>query len=165
MNLAFRMTGSESASHDLLQDIFMKVYENLESFRSEANVYSWIYRIALNHITNHVNRERQVTWFQLLTDEQEEREEPVDESAPWKPSGSMQPDSVLEAKERETLVHKLIMELKPEYRIPLVLNRYEDQDYQSIADALGLTLSTVETRIFRAKKMLAEKLRPWIGKI
>lgn len=165
LNLAYRMTGSDAVARDLTQDVFLKVFENMEGFRDESAVYTWIYRIALNHIQNHLKRERQVNWLNFFTDSNEEQSEPADESADWKPVGFSRPDHQLEGKEREAILLKKIAELKPEYRIPLVLNRYEDMDYQTIAGTLGVPVSTVETRIFRAKKQLAAKLKPWFGKL
>ncbi len=161
LNLAFRMTGDEATARDLTQDIFMKVWENFGTFKGDSGLYTWIYRISLNHITNHLNRERKFQWFDLLTEDAEEREEPVDSHAPWQPASPGRPDQTLENKEREKVIQSLISSLPPQYRIPLVLNRYEDLDYQTIADTLGISLSNAETRIFRAKKLLAEKLKPW----
>lgn len=163
LNLAFRMTGSEPVARDLVQDVFLKVFENLDGFRGDSSAYTWIYRVALNTIQNHLKREQQVNWLNFLTEDHDERFGTADESAPWQPVASIQPDGALEAKEREAILLRLIAELPADYRVPLVLNRYEDMDYQTIAETLGLSLSAVETRIFRAKKQLAQKLKPWMG--
>lgn len=165
LNLAYRMTADEATARDLTQDIFLKAWENLDSFKGESAIFTWLYRIALNHINNYLNRERKYQWFDLMNEDAEEREEPVDSQSDWQPHDSGRPDHNLEKSEREKVVMKLIGSLPPQFRIPLVLNRYEDLDYQAIADTLGISLSNVETRIFRAKKLLAEKLKPWKGHI
>ena len=66
LNQAYRMTGREDAARDLSQDIFIKVYENMASFRGDAQVYTWIYRIATNHILNYLKKNRRWRWLDLM---------------------------------------------------------------------------------------------------
>ena len=66
LNTAYKMTGGEDVARDLTQDIFIKVYENIESFKHESTVYTWIYRIAVNHILNYLKKKRKYDWFSLL---------------------------------------------------------------------------------------------------
>lgn len=79
--------------------------------------------------------------------------------------GTPRPDQVLEKREREKTVWKAIQALPVKYRVPLVLHRYEAMSYQEIADQMELSLSALEARIHRAKKMLVEKLEPYAGDI
>ena len=66
LNLAYRLTGNEEVARDLTQDIFIRVYEKLGTFEGKSHVYTWIYRIAVNHIFNHLKRERRYRWLSLL---------------------------------------------------------------------------------------------------
>ena len=63
LNLSYRMSGREEIARDLTQEIFIKVYENMETFRGESQVYTWIYRIAINHILNYLKKSQQYNLF------------------------------------------------------------------------------------------------------
>lgn len=58
LRVVFRFTRNEEVSRDLTQDVFIKVYERLSDFRNEAQVYTWIHRIAVNHVLNYLRAER-----------------------------------------------------------------------------------------------------------
>lgn len=159
LNLAFRMTGKQEVARDLTQDIFIKVYEKSNSFREQSKVSTWIYRIAMNHILNFVKREKRIVFFDFMErDIKSIREETL---TYWECNLPVQPDKSLEKHEKEMVVRYFVDKLATKYKIPFLLFRYEDLSYQQIADQLQLSLSAVETRIFRAKKKLAEKLKPW----
>ncbi len=66
LNLAFRMTGREDVAKDLTQDVFLKLYERHQDFRGDSQIYTWIYRIAVNHILNYLKKEKRMRWFDLL---------------------------------------------------------------------------------------------------
>lgn len=163
LNLAYRMTGREETARDLTQDIFIKVYENMETFRGESQVYTWIYRIANNHILNFLKKSQRRRWVSLMDKPLSEalKEDQVEPTF-WGKSGAPSPDRKLERAEREKIIWSIVQSLPPKYRMPFVLNRYEDMSYKEIAETMGLSLSALEARIHRAKKMVAEKLAPWV---
>ena len=163
LNLAYRFTRNEETARDLTQDVFVKIYQKLDTYRSQSHIYTWIYRIAVNHFLNYIKKERKWRWTQLLEKTSgEERHAEGSIDAHW-PTGHMpSPDRVLEKTEREKIVLDLINSLPPKYRTPLILQRYEEMNYQEIAEILSLSGSAVETRLHRAKKMLLEKLKPWL---
>ncbi len=166
LNMAYRMTGDEETARDLTQEIFLKVYEKISSFRGESQLYTWLYRLAVNHILNYLRRSRRRQWLALLdksvgelfTQEQMEPNSPL---SPVAPSAQ----GLLERQEREHIVWKLIQTLPVKYRVPLVLYRYEGLSYRDIAEMMNISLSAVETRIHRARKMLVEKLQPWMNEL
>jgi len=160
LNLAYRMTGREEVARDLSQDIFIKVYRNQEYFREESKISTWIYRIALNHIINYMKRESRMSIFDFSD---EKNTVLANEDLTYQQTNTpVRPDQKLENEQKEMIVRKLINDLPVKYRIPLLLFRYEDLTYQEIAQNLSISLSAVETRIHRAKKKLAEKLKPWL---
>ena len=160
LNLIYRMTGSEEVARDLTQEVFVKVYENIGKFRGDAQIFTWLYRIATNHTLNYLKRKKRYKWLNLLDKPISEvlQENKIDNQF-WA-VGSPRPDRQMEKKQREQIIWKLIQQLSPKYRVPYVLNRYENLSYQEIADTLNLSLSAVETRIHRAKKELVKKLNP-----
>ena len=161
LNLAYRMTGKEEVSRDLTQDVFLKVYQNQASFREQSKISTWVYKIAMNHILNHVKREKRIAFFDFLEKDTNllDREEGT---TVWEKNSPKQPDQELEDSQKETIIRKLINELPAKYKIPFLLFRYEEMGYQEIADALKISLSAVESQIHRAKKKLAVKLKPWL---
>ena len=66
LNLAFRLSGNQETARDLTQEIFIKIYQNLPSFEGKSHIYTWMYRIAVNHISNYVKKERRYRWLDLL---------------------------------------------------------------------------------------------------
>ncbi len=159
LNLAFRMTGKQEVARDLTQDVFIKVYEKSDSFREQSKISTWIYRIAMNHILNFLKREKRIIFFDFL--EQDTKALPENSVTFWEQNLPSQPDKALEEQEKEMIVRHFVDQLVPKYKIPFLLFRYEELSYSEIAEQLQLSLSAFETRIFRAKKKLAEKLKPW----
>ena len=166
LNLAYRLTGNEETARDLTQEIFIKVYEHLDSFEHRSRVFTWLYRIAVNHVTNHLKKERRHRWLYFLdrTIPEAFREggsDPVfDVPSPDPPA-----EKKLEQEERAKIVWEAVRSLPVEYRVPLVLYHYDGMSYKEISEATGLSLSAVETRIHRAKKKLIPKLEPWLDRI
>ncbi len=166
INLAFRLSGNRESARDLTQEIFLKVYENLGTFEGKSHIYTWIYRIAVNHIYNYLKKERRFRWLDLLdTSISDSLRESRVESGFFASNPSPSPEGALQSSQRADIVWKTIQTLQPKYRIPLVLHHYEELSYKEIAEAMGLSLSAVEARIHRAKKQLIKKLEPWLDKI
>ena len=164
LNLLFRFTNNEEAARDLLQDVFVKVYQNLSSFRKEAELSTWLHRIAVNHALNYLKRERRTFWFNVLDEsvgtllKQERIELPH-----WQPGDSPQPDHLLESKEQQEIVDRAVASLPLKYRAAYLLYRDGELSTEEIAKALDISTSAVESRIHRAKKLLIEKLKPLLS--
>ncbi len=164
LNLAYRMTGKEALARDIVQDVFIKVYEKMGTFRNEAQISTWIYKIALNHTINVLKREKRY-FFSGAFEENSSLKAHADKQTVWEKESPKSPDKILEKEERETLLRSMLEKLPPKYRIPLLLYRYEGMSYQEIAQQLDVSLSAVETRIHRARKKLAGMLEPWLSYI
>lgn len=166
VNLAYRFTADEETARDLTQEIFIKVYQKLGAFEHRSQVFTWIYRIAVNHITSHLRRERRRRWVFFMDRKLSDvfREEEVDQAFAV-PTTELPAEKKLEQKERARLVWSMIQSLPLKYRVPLVLFHYDEMSHKEIAEALELSVSAVETRIHRAKKRLIKKLEPWFGRI
>ena len=166
LNLAFRMTGREDVAKDLTQDVFLKLYERHQDFRGDSQIYTWIYRIAVNHILNYLKKEKRMRWFDLLDKNVADLFQKRSYDSEWSLNNRpATPLEQLEKAQREKIVWRAIQTLPINYRVPLLLHRYEGLSYQEIAANLDISLSAVESRIHRAKKSLAKKLKPWLEKI
>jgi RNA polymerase sigma-70 factor (ECF subfamily) len=166
LNLAYRMTGNEETARDLAQEVWIKVFERLDTFEARSDVFTWIYRITVNHALNHMKRERRVRWLDLLDRPVGEvlREENAD-PAFLERTEAPRADAAIEADERACRVWQAIQALDPKYRAPLVLFHYEELSYQEIADTMKLSMAAVEARIHRARKQLAKTLGPLLDRI
>ena len=163
LNVLYRFTSREQVARDLLQDVFMKVYENMDSFEQRSQVYTWIYRIAVNHALNYLKRERRNLWVDLMDESLGEllRHDTVGFPGLGDP-GVKRPDEILESKELKTLAREAVDSLPPKYKVPFDLFHDEQMSYADIAEVLEMSLSAVESRIHRARKMLIKKLGPLI---
>ena len=161
LNLLYRFTSREQVARDLLQDVFIKVYEHMDSFENRSQIYTWIYRIAVNHALNHLKRERRSVWFDLMDETVADlvRKEKIDAPG-FGAVEPLRPDEALEDLEREEYLKRAIDSLHPMYRIPFLLFRDEHLSYAEISKVLDISHSTVESRIHRARKMLIKKLSP-----
>jgi len=158
LNLAYRMTGQREDARDLTQEVFLKVFEHLDRFEHRSEVYTWLYRIAVNHILNHLKKEKLRKWRHVVNYNSTNEET----SDAYEPQENGTPVTLLEKREKERVVWTAVLSLPDKYRVPLVLFHYENLSYQAIADHLKISLSAVESRIFRAKKKLVAKLEPYV---
>lgn len=162
LTFIYHLVLNEETARDLTQEVFIKVYENLGRFRGDSQIYTWVHRIARNHTLNFLKREKRRrllgfldrNFLDVLRDDEDEVEIPAVLSS--------SPDAMLEQNERDRIVRDALESLPPQYRIPFLFHRFEEMSYQEIATALDVSLSAVETRIHRAKKMLIGKLEPWM---
>jgi RNA polymerase sigma-70 factor (ECF subfamily) len=166
LNLAYRYTANVETARDLTQDVFLKIYQNLESFQNRSQIFTWIYRITTNHCLNYLKKDRKRRWLSLLDQKVSE----VIKSADLAESSQLvqhplTPYEVLERSQREMIIRKVIHSLPLKYRFPLILQRYEGLNIQEIAETMSLTVPATETRIHRAKKLLIKKLQPFLDQL
>ena len=141
MGVAARMLGNRVEAEDLAQDVFVKVYYSLKSFKGEALFSTWLYRITANSCLNHRRRRK----LEAEIGEARDGRESLLADA-----GS-NPQALLEEREVKALLEKAIDALPPEQRIVLILRDIEGLSYEAIADSLELELGTVRSRLHRAR--------------
>jgi RNA polymerase sigma-70 factor, ECF subfamily len=134
---------------DLVQDSFLKAFRRLDTFEHQSSFYTWLYRIAVNTILDSLKR-RGRSPVQVV-------EDPELLSRPG-PSQGLGPGAALEREEVARVTHEALAELPEIFRTVLVLREFEDLAYQDIADVLGISIGTVESRLFRARARFKEKL-------
>jgi RNA polymerase sigma-70 factor (ECF subfamily) len=144
-SLACRMAGSAADGEDLLQEIFLLAYRKLESFKGEAAIGTWLYRLAVNHCVDFV---RSRHWKQARLTETLN-----DERAPEPPV--LQPSPIL----RLELDHA-VDQLPPGCREVFVLHDVEGFDHKEISRMLGIAEGTSKSQVFKARMKLRALLRP-----
>lgn len=151
LSVYIRRLGINSVAdcEDVLQDTFLKVYVNLNSFKTDLLFSSWVYRIAHNEAMSFF-RKRKVRPHGNLVDDSEEVFRTL--------ASELNLADELIQKEDIELLQGALRTLPPEYQEVLVLKFYEHKNYDEISDILSLPLGTVGTRLHRAKKYLKHAL-------
>jgi RNA polymerase sigma-70 factor, ECF subfamily len=148
--ILFRLLDDERDVEEATQDAFVQAWKNLERFRGDAAVFTWLYRIATNEALARLRKKR------LATTELENLPEGVAAT-----DESDEPQELTESSELEAFLAARIRELEPEYRAPLVLRDVVGLSNQEVADVLELSLAATKSRIHRARMQIREAFVEW----
>jgi RNA polymerase sigma-70 factor (ECF subfamily) len=145
-------TRNQYEIEDVVQETFLKAYSRLDSFQHQSSFYTWIYRIAVNTILDFLKRRGRspVTAVEDL--------EVVQSGVSQPSSRVMSPDARLQREEIQQITQKILEGMPEIFRTVLVMREFEEMAYQDIADVLGISIGTVESRLFRARARFKEKL-------
>ena len=138
---------------DLVQEVFMKAFHNLNSYSNEYAFSTWIYRIATNHTIDYLRKKK----LQTLSIDQPYKTKDGDMEMQL-PDESFSTDQPVMKKERKAVVQEAIDDLPEKYRLVIEMRHMEEKTYQEIADILDLPLGTVKAHIFRARELLYKAL-------
>jgi len=138
---------------DLVQEVFMKAFHNLNSYSNEYAFSTWIYRIATNHTIDYLRKKK----LQTLSIDQPYKTKDGDMEMQL-PDESFSTDKPVMKKERKAVVQEAIDDLPEKYRLVIEMRHMEEKTYQEIADILDLPLGTVKAHIFRARELLYKAL-------
>jgi RNA polymerase sigma-70 factor (ECF subfamily) len=152
-----RFIKSADDVEDVVQEVFVRAYRGLASFRGDSLFYSWLYRIASNAALNHLRRASPEVPFG--DDSPEER---AGEFLPGV-SDAAQPDRTLMAEQIADAVQRALAKLQPPLAQALLLFEVENKSYAEIAEMLQIPIGTVRTRIFRAREFIAKRLNSVLG--
>ena len=144
----FRLTGVREDALDILQDAFLKAFQQLHRFQGESSFYTWVYRIAVNLA---LSARRRRAWKPLVDADGYE----VDLADPSHPSDPSEP---LLAQEREARIQAALASLLPDLRAVVVLKDLDGLPYEEIALLLRIPVGTVRSRLHRARSELRAKL-------
>jgi RNA polymerase sigma-70 factor (ECF subfamily) len=160
-SLCFRLLSDCEEARDAAQETFIRVYKGLETFRGEAGLKTWIYRIAINQAMN-----QQRWWRRRHRDEtvslelsRADSDMTIGRSIP---STGASPEQQAISSEREQRIMSALGELKNEYRVALVLREIEELSYEEIAETLAISVGTVKSRIARGREELRRRVKDLI---
>jgi RNA polymerase sigma-70 factor (ECF subfamily) len=160
--LVYRYTGDYEEASDLTQDTFVRAFNAWGEFRGESQVYTWLYRIALNLCHNQqkrvVRRNRMERWsLDSVSDDDFEGRGPI-EVADERPL----PLARLESDEMRLRLREALLELPENYRAVIVLRDIEGLTYEEIARVTDSSLEAIKSRLFRARQTLRRLLQPYM---
>lgn len=157
--IAHYIVQNREDAEDVVQDSFLKAFENLAGFREESRFYTWIVRIVVNDALMKLRRRRTgQTIFLDERDEQDERAMPL-EIADVNPD----PEQALHQHQLRVQLGRAIKQLKPSFRAVFVLRDIQGLSIFETAEALGISVPLVKTRLLRARLRLRKRLNAFFG--
>ena len=159
LRLCERLLGDAEEARDAAQEVFLKAYRKAADFRPQGQVYTWLYRIAVNHCFNRLRRRRLIRFLRF---ERFETDPEADAPAFDPPDAAADPAASLEARQRWQATRQAIAKLPDNQRAVLILARFEGLSYRQIAEVLGITEGAVESRLVRAMRRI-EAVQPREG--
>jgi RNA polymerase sigma-70 factor (ECF subfamily) len=155
-NLCFRMLGDYDEADDCSQETFIKVYNNLRSFRYQSSFLTWLYRIAVNTCRN-----RMASMYTRINKRTVRIDNPADDGSEPREirDSSYDPNVVFEKNEQKRNIHAAISSLPKELKMLVILRDMEGKPYEDIAEITGTAIGTVKSRLARARHLLREKLK------
>ena len=143
---ALGFLGSHDAAMDVSQEAFIRAYRNFNKYDTKRNFFTWYYKILRNLCLN------------FIRDNKSRKEEIFLEHKTYEDS-SNNPEQNLEEKEKLEMLHVAINQLETEDREIIILREFEGYSYEQISEMLNLPAGTVMSRLFYARKKLAEKMK------
>ena len=153
--LALRLLDDQGEACDVVQEVFLKVFRNVGSFRGQSTLKTWIYRITVNEAHN-ARR-----WFFRHRRAEVELDKNPDDARSWKeviPDRSRSPFDIAFDREQQVMIEAALERINPIFREAVVLRDISDLAYEEIAEILGISLGTVKSRILRGREALREEL-------
>ena len=150
-NLALRTLGNPEDAEDAAQEVFLKAYTSLKSFRGESKISVWLYRITNNVCIDLLRKRKDAV--SLSTEDAEGAETEIEIA-----DETFDPAAIAERADLKARVGEAVRLLPPEQREAFLLRVVAEQSYEEIAATLGVDLGTVKSRIFRARKKLCALL-------
>lgn len=147
-NVVRKYVRFEEEARDITQDVFLKAYENIEKFRGESKVSSWLYRIAYNLSMN---------WSERRAGRETQLDDELAETIPEEPSLA---DEIYVRELVLARIGEILEEIPLKYKVVIKLYYFEDKSYQEIADTLAIPINTVKIQLLRAKDLIRKKLDP-----
>ncbi len=153
--LALRLLSDPSDACDVVQEVFLKVFRNIDHFRGQSSLKTWIYRITVNEAHN------QQRWFFRHRNREIGLEDEPDDArgaaAAFPDAGRSPFDYVLD-QEKRALIEEALARINSPFREAVVLRDIAGLSYEEIAEVLQISLGTVKSRILRGREALREKL-------
>ncbi|MGD0771239.1 MAG: sigma-70 family RNA polymerase sigma factor [Candidatus Solibacter sp.] len=153
--LALRLLDDQAEACDVVQEVFLKVFRNVGSFRGQSTLKTWIYRITVNEAHN-ARR-----WFFRHRRAEVELDKNPEESRNWKeiiPDRGRSPFEAAFDGEQHIMIEAALKRINPIFREAVALRDISDLAYEEIAEILGVSLGTVKSRILRGREALREEL-------
>lgn len=153
-HMVYRIIENTEDREEICQDVFIKVYNKLPEFNFQSKLSTWIATIAYRHGLNHLKKKKRVP----IND--------MEDEALFKYESALidyqTPEHLINKADTKQLVHHLIEKLPVQYKTVLTLFHLDEMSYPEIVDITGMPEGTVKNYLFRARKLLKEKLKSYL---
>jgi RNA polymerase sigma-70 factor (ECF subfamily) len=144
--VAYKICKKHREAEDIAQDIFLQVFRSLDQFDNQAKFSTWLYRLSLNKSLDYIRKQNKIN-------------EVAHEVAIQNAATSATPEKLILEREERQLAQEYIASLAPKYQHVIQLFYFEEKTYQEIAKLLDISIKTVESRLYRAKKRMQQMRR------
>lgn len=151
--LALHLLGDRDEALDLSQEVFLRVFRTISSFRGQSALRTWIYRIVVNQARN-----RQRFWRRRRRSDQISLDAHVEQFGDLESKAEVLPDRLLASKETATKIWQALDRLPFDQRTALILREVDGLRYEEIAFSLGVAVGTVKSRLTRARQAIRAEL-------
>jgi len=158
--IAQHITQNREDAEDVVQDAFLKSYENLKNFQEQSKFYTWLVRIAVNEALMRLRRRRPERMVSLDEEIRTDEDSMPREVADWSPN----PEQLYTQSELRDILTKTIQGLPSSFRTVFVLRDVEGLSTEETAEALDLSIPAVKSRLLRARLQLRERLNKYFKK-
>lgn len=148
--LAIRMLRDDDEASEATQEVFLAAWQHLRSFRGDARLATWLYRITYNHCLKVAESRRRDQAARVALADASRESQPVSQL-----SASM---ALAAERDVQATVRQQIDQLPQKYKRALVLRHLQDLSYEEMADVMSVPIGTVKTQLFRARALLKERL-------
>lgn len=152
-NICVSLLHNVHDAEDITQEVFMEVLLHTADFRGEAQLGTWIYRIAVNRSLNFIRSNKKRRWWKQ-----------IDEFLSFSENESYEPSTTpqqMEESEQKLILQKAIDKLPEKQRIAFTLNKIDDFSYLDVAEIMNMSHSAIESLIHRARMNLQKSLKPY----
>lgn len=161
-NVCYGVVRNHDDATDLAQDAFIKAFRSLSRFRGNSKFYTWIYRIAKNVCIDHIRKQKRRNSVEF--DDAVGHDEPVSPGASLLPSAlGINPARVAGRRELLDQIDNALSTLSENHREVIVLREIEGLSYQEIAETVDISIGTVMSRLFHARKNMQSALSDYVG--
>ena len=140
-NVSFKMMQNETEAKEVAQDVFLKVYSKLTTYRFESAFKTWLYRIAVNTALTRLREKQRVNKIRVYMEDEAEKGTEFSEDN----KSLLRRDDALE-------VDRLLEKLQPDHKLCLILRELEGLSYEEMSETLDIPLNTVPSRLKRARE-------------
>ena len=155
-NTALGVVQNSEDAEDVAQEVFIQVYRSIDQFKGDARLSTWIYRITTTKALDHIRSRKRKKRFAFITSLFGPNDELVHE-----PVDFQHPGVALDRKEQAALLFRMIDQLPENQKVAFTLHKSEELSYQEIADVMQLSVSAVESLLFRARQNLRKLLEKY----
>lgn len=149
LNVCNNILNNHDDAMDVSQEVFIKIYESIDSFRGDSKVTTWLYRISVNKSLNYLRSEKKQKWFtslDVLFGDNNKNIDPEDKG--------LKPGENIEKEENKKALYYALRKLPEKQNIAISLNNFEDLSYKEISEVMEISVSEVGVLINRGKKKL-----------